>query len=123
MTCVHFVPEAAERLVQKKKLSLEDPRPLDNRREDIIGLVDYYRDMWIMTSHIFEPLIRVKGLVSTFVVCEPGVLIPLDACNKMYVSIFNEVYNGQKSNKLVQKDSSGCGPQYFISLFKWVENI
>ena len=32
VTCVHFVPEATERLVQQKKLWLENPRPSDNQR-------------------------------------------------------------------------------------------
>ena len=32
MTCIHFLPEATERLVQQKQMCLENPRPSDNRR-------------------------------------------------------------------------------------------
>ena len=31
VTCVHFVPEATERLVHQKKIWLENPRPSENR--------------------------------------------------------------------------------------------
>ena len=36
MTCVHFVPEATERLVHQKRLCLENPCPSYNRRRAII---------------------------------------------------------------------------------------
>ena len=60
---------------------------------------------------------KLEVWLNTIMIYDPGVLVKLEAFNKYIFIVLNKVET-DINRKTRSKRLSGCGPQYFISLFK-----